>query len=643
MDTLKKLNTRSTMNSSHLLKPVPYRIIRTAAVCMLFFLALSELARPCLALGPGGVEFGILTEQNSAASSGFDFDGRFVVWTDQRAYGEELYAYDLLLQQEIKVSNGPAGSKFNARVSGGLVVWLYDKRDGTAEIWACDLIANSSPLKLRDVGSNPTVDLDGDWLVYAVGYNGMGYTEFYAWNLRTGETFPIQASLPGWEIHVSGNRVYYFRASDPWGMDWDVYAFDLLSRTTLPVKVGAGTYVAVSADGDHVLLQEIPDYETLWSYRLWLRNQASGVEVLLASGVNPLGSVSGNRVVFTDDSGQVMAYDISTGQTTVLSSGPAQGHPPIVLHGNTVVWTDARPPASYGLFFIYGYSFGGADTVPPQIVPPPDVTADTAPGLCSASNVELGTPTTSDNVEVAKVENDAPSVFPKGVTLVTWTATDTSGNTAVAVQTVTVKDGEAPVIACPGDLVVSSAMDLLVTVEFSVTASDNCDPQPTITYQPPSGSGFPVGATTVTCTATDEAGNTATCSFTVTRPPLGFAGFLPPLGGADVTGGSYSAPLRSFKLGSTIPVKFTATCADTPVTTGVHRLQVVRYVDATHSEDPIDAATQGAANNGNQFRFVDGEWHLNLSTKSTGMTRGIWKLIATLSDGSRHQAWIELR
>ena len=32
---------------------------------------------------------------------------------------------------------------------------------------------------------------------------------------------------------------------------------------------------------------------------------------------------------------------------------------------------------------------------------------------------------------------------------------------------------------------------------------------------PPSGSCFPVGVTTVTCTATDASGNTATCSFTV--------------------------------------------------------------------------------------------------------------------------------
>src|SRR5205085_5161777 len=47
------------------------------------------------------------------------------------------------------------------------------------------------------------------------------------------------------------------------------------------------------------------------------------------------------------------------------------------------------------------------------------------------------------------------------------------------------------------------------------TASDNC-PGVTAACVPPSGSTFPVGSSSVTCTATDTSANTATCSFTVT-------------------------------------------------------------------------------------------------------------------------------
>jgi len=122
-----------------------------------------------------------------------------------------------------------------------------------------------------------------------------------------------------------------------------------------------------------------------------------------------------------------------------------------------------------------------------------------------------------------------------------------------------------------------------------------------------------------------------------------FDGFLPPIGGADATGGSFSAPVRTFKLGSTIPMKFVASCDGTPITTGVHRLQVIKYSDATNSAEPIDATPQDTATTGNQFRLTDGQWHFNLDTKTTGMTRGIWQVVAILSDGSQHSAWIQVK
>ena len=53
------------------------------------------------------------------------------------------------------------------------------------------------------------------------------------------------------------------------------------------------------------------------------------------------------------------------------------------------------------------------------------------------------------------------------------------------------------------------------TVAYSASATDNLDPSPTLSCVPPSGSVFPIGTTTVNCTATDHAGNSATGSFTV--------------------------------------------------------------------------------------------------------------------------------
>ena len=48
-----------------------------------------------------------------------------------------------------------------------------------------------------------------------------------------------------------------------------------------------------------------------------------------------------------------------------------------------------------------------------------------------------------------------------------------------------------------------------------VSAVDAEDPTPSLVCVPPSGSLFPPGATTVTCIATDFAGNQSTCRFEV--------------------------------------------------------------------------------------------------------------------------------
>ena len=53
-------------------------------------------------------------------------------------------------------------------------------------------------------------------------------------------------------------------------------------------------------------------------------------------------------------------------------------------------------------------------------------------------------------------------------------------------------------------------------VTYSVSASDVVDPHPTVVCSPASGASFPLAATTVSCTASDAAGNLATGSFKVT-------------------------------------------------------------------------------------------------------------------------------
>ena len=125
-----------------------------------------------------------------------------------------------------------------------------------------------------------------------------------------------------------------------------------------------------------------------------------------------------------------------------------------------------------------------------------------------------------------------------------------------------------------------------------------------------------------------------------------FNGFLPPIGGRVEagTGGSFADPVRAFKLNSTIPVKFSATCFGAPLVNGVHTLQATKYTSSTTSDTAIDATPTDAATTGNQFRLTGTEWHFNLSTKALGGgSQGIWLLRATLFDGSSYSVWVEVK
>jgi uncharacterized repeat protein (TIGR01451 family) len=166
------------------------------------------------------------------------------------------------------------------------------------------------------------------------------------------------------------------------------------------------------------------------------------------------------------------------------------------------------------------------DPTPPVFTfVPGTVVAYTGAGATSCgtvvSNATLGTATATDNCAVIVTRAGVPSGnnFPKGNTIITYTATDSAGNTAVAMQTVTVIDNTPPVISCLADIVADFNPGVNgATVNFTApVGSDNCPGAMTAqTGGLASGSTFPLGTTTNTFTVTDAVGNSASCSFKVT-------------------------------------------------------------------------------------------------------------------------------
>jgi hypothetical protein len=122
------------------------------------------------------------------------------------------------------------------------------------------------------------------------------------------------------------------------------------------------------------------------------------------------------------------------------------------------------------------------DTTTPTVNAPANINVGTDDGTCDAS-VNPGTATAADacGANVQGMRSDGKPLnapYPKGTTTITWTATDPSGNTATAQQTVKVSDDEAPtILSVAADTPVlwppnHSMQD--VAIAYAVT--DNCGP-----------------------------------------------------------------------------------------------------------------------------------------------------------------------
>jgi hypothetical protein len=120
------------------------------------------------------------------------------------------------------------------------------------------------------------------------------------------------------------------------------------------------------------------------------------------------------------------------------------------------------------------------DTLAPIVTAPPDVEVECA--AVEGTHVEIGAASANDQCDGAlEATSDAPSLFPKGTTTVTWSAVDASGHTAHATQRVAVVDGTAPqfsIEVSPSQLWPPNHQFVPVTV--TVHLADACDDAPVV-------------------------------------------------------------------------------------------------------------------------------------------------------------------
>jgi hypothetical protein len=164
--------------------------------------------------------------------------------------------------------------------------------------------------------------------------------------------------------------------------------------------------------------------------------------------------------------GVALAVDVCHGRPVTVTHD-ASG--PLAVGANTITWTalDAERRAAAAT-----QTVTVVDTTAPLFESVP-----AAVSMDDCGPASLGLPLAVDDCGgTPALASDAPPSFPVGTTVVTWTATDASGNAANATQNVTVTDRAAPAVTCGAVGPTGHA--------FRVLAADGCTADPAIRLGP---------------------------------------------------------------------------------------------------------------------------------------------------------------
>ncbi|MEC3908670.1 gliding motility-associated C-terminal domain-containing protein, partial [Tamlana sp. 2201CG12-4] len=213
-----------------------------------------------------------------------------------------------------------------------------------------------------------------------------------------------------------------------------------------------------------------------------------------------------------------------TTQTTAINNSIAGGCSPVVTNdfvaqsidfctggSITITWSIQNLCETINLTATYTFTqptpaVFDQTTLPTNI----DVECDSVPDaeILTASN-------TCGNINVVFTEDRTDGNCINSYSLLrTWTAINICGVSTVHTQTITVSDNTPPVLTLPANVTAECSDDLSPIAFGSATATDNCDPNPVITFVDVRTDGACSGTYTITrtWTATDVCGNSASAN-----------------------------------------------------------------------------------------------------------------------------------
>jgi uncharacterized repeat protein (TIGR01451 family) len=200
--------------------------------------------------------------------------------------------------------------------------------------------------------------------------------------------------------------------------------------------------------------------------------------IITLNGANPMTVEC--HTSFTDPG--AVAHDACAGDFAATASGSV--NPNTV--GTYTITYNATDPSGHAAAPVTR-TVNVVDTTKPVVTAPANVTVSTGAGNTSCtvtvSNATLGTASATDScvgaVSVTRTGVPSGNIFPAGTTTITYSATDASGNTGTATQTVTVIDNTAPIITlnsfAPSMWPPNHKYETFQVSQFVTGASDNCD------------------------------------------------------------------------------------------------------------------------------------------------------------------------
>ncbi len=248
--------------------------------------------------------------------------------------------------------------------------------------------------------------------------------------------------------------------------------------------------------------------------------------VVVEDNVAPVSLGTSNDIVAYTDSGSCSAAVTFDEATFSDNAGDANvvvtysiGNGSVFSLGTTVVTATGTDAAGNSTSETFNVTV--EDNVAPFVVSVPTVFNSVFDTPNCQANVSWQAPVAVDNCSgvTYTASHNSGDMFPVGTTTVTYTATDDANNMTTFTFDVVVEDVVAPTFsATMPDVVVNANANCEATASwFSPLplVSDNCGGV-TVSVDYTSGDVFQLGETVVTVTATDDAGNMATTSFTVT-------------------------------------------------------------------------------------------------------------------------------